>query len=44
MVLTVSGINEVERHATPESRQERRRSLLRAVYRLADGDPTEYVY
>ena len=43
--LTIEGIEEAERLADPiEQRKEQRRSFLRAVYDLTDGNTTKYVY
>ena len=43
--LTREGLEEAERLADPiEQRKEQRRRFLRTVYRLADGNPAQFVY
>lgn len=43
--LTKGGIEEAQRLTDPiEQRKELRRGLLRAIYDLANGSPTEFVY
>jgi hypothetical protein len=43
-LITAKGIEEVERTMTPESRQEMRERLLKAIYDLSNGNPAEFVY
>jgi hypothetical protein len=44
ILITAKGITEAERAMTPESRQEVRERLLRAIYDLSNGNTAEFVY